>query len=251
MFTPNLIMLSGQTALLSAMDVIANNVANANTTGFKRQSVSFDTYVSRAGNATNPKAELDFATTRGTFRDVSNGAIVSTGNPLDVAIQGAGYLQVRLPDGTTGYTRGGALQRNNEGQIVTLSGLPVLGDGGQGITVPETASQLNISGDGTVTARVSNGADLSQLGKITLVKFDNEQSLQAKGGGVYTSSQSPQPNTESTLVQGGIEQSNVQPVTEISSMIQIMRNYEQIANLISKINDTRGNALERLAKTTA
>ena len=247
----NLVLLSGQVALAQAMDVVANNIANANTTGFKREGIAFNTYLKhddRPG-ATNKKP-TQFVYDRGTYRDTSAGPIVNTGNPLDLAIQGKGFFQIQMADGTTAYTRAGAFQLDPQGQIETLSGQPVMGDGGNPIIIPVTASQVNISGDGFVTARVDEGTQLAQIGKIPLVKFDNEQDMQAQGNGLYTTKQEAQEDKDAVIKQGAIEQSNVQPVTEITDMIQIMRSYEMAANMISNENERQTSAVQRLEKTT-
>ncbi|MDX2027779.1 MAG: flagellar basal-body rod protein FlgF [Alphaproteobacteria bacterium] len=246
MQSPSLVLLSGQQALQRAMDIVANNVANASTTGFKRQGIEFDTLLT----PTAPGQGLNFVLDRATYRDVANGPIVPTGNQLDLAIQGKGYFQVQTPEGTTAYTRNGAFQLDSQGRISTLAGQPVLGDGGQPITVPNTVSQINIGDDGAVTARVDNGANLAQLGKISIVKFENEQQMQPKGNGLYGTSQISAPAVESFVVQGAIEESNVQPVTEITQMIQVMRAYERASTLISQENQRLNTAITTLSKTT-
>ncbi len=242
----NIVLLSGQLALSQAMDVVANNIANASTTGFKREGIAFDTILKQS--AANANDTTNFVYDRATYRDVSNGPITPTGNNLDLAIQGEGYFSVKLPNGNTAYTRAGTFQLNTEGQLVTQSGLPVTGDGGT-ISVPNTATAINISADGYVTAKVDNGAALAQLGKIGLVKFQNEQNMQPLGAGLYSSSETPQPAIESSIKQGSIEESNVQPVTEITNMIRIMRSYEQATNLITKDNDRATDAITRLVKS--
>src|SRR5258708_4928268 len=144
MQSASLVLLSDQQALQRAIDVVANNVANASTTGFKREGIAFDTLLSQSTSG----QPVSFVVDRSTYRDASTGPIQATGNQLDLAIEGPGYFQVRGLDGaSTNYTRGGAFQVNNEGQIVTLSGQPVLSDGGQPITLPDTVTQINISGD--------------------------------------------------------------------------------------------------------
>jgi flagellar basal-body rod protein FlgF len=245
MSTSNIVLLSGQMALAQAMDIVANNIANSNTTGFKREGIAFDTLLSHVGTDSKPTS---FVYDRSTYRDAAGGPIVATGNSLDLAIQGQGYFQVQMPNGSTGYTRAGSLQLNTDGQIVTASGLTLLGDGGS-VSIPNTASEINISGDGFVTARVDNGAALAQIGKIVVVKFDDEQKMQPAGNGVFVTGQAPQPATDSVIMQGSIEQSNVQPVTEITDMIRIMRSYEQMTNMISNENQRQNDAVTRLTKT--
>ncbi|MER2520193.1 MAG: flagellar basal-body rod protein FlgF [Bdellovibrionales bacterium] len=246
MYTSNLVLLSNQLALSRSMDVVANNVANANTSGFKREGIEFDTLVNR----TSPQRTINFVFDRATYRDASTGPIEATHNPLDLAIQGSGYFQVQTPDGSTRYTRAGSFTLNSSGELTTQAGYPVLGDGGQPVTIPESASQINVSGDGFITARVGSEAALAQLGKIGVVNFANEAGLEAIGNGLYAASEAPQPSASGSIVQGALEQSNVQPVTEITNMIKIMRAYEQSASLIGQSNTLQKEAIARLSKTS-
>jgi len=246
MQSPSLVLLSNQQALQRSLDVVANNVANSSTSGFKRIGIEFDTFVSKpaAGQA------LNFVVDRATYRDTATGPIETTNNSLDLAIEGSGYFQVQTPEGVR-YTRGGSFEIDNQGQLVTQSGQPVLSDNGQPLTIPDTTTQLNISGDGFITARTDNGANLSQLGKIGVVKFEDEQQVLPQGSGLYATSQVAAPAIDSQVVQGALEQSNVKPVVEMTQMIQIMRAYEQTANLISQENTRLSDAITRLSKTTA
>jgi flagellar basal-body rod protein FlgF len=244
----NLVLLSGQMALAQAMDIVANNIANASTTGFKREGIAFETLLSRG--ASNNNKPVNFVFNSVTYRDSSNGPILSTGNPLDLAIQGAGYFQIQLPNGRVGYTRAGTFKLSPEGQIVTLAGQPLIGDNNN-IVIPDTTSQINIAGDGSVSARVDNGADLAPLGQIKLVKFASDRYLTPLGNGIYVTSQKPQPADDSVISQGSIEQSNVEPVLEITDMIRIMRSYEQATNMISNENQRQADAINRLSKTSA
>lgn len=243
----NLVLLSGQLSVSQAMDVVANNIANASTVGFKREGMAFEAYMKPTERGS--KNPTQFAYDRATYRDASSGTIVNTGNPLDLAIQGHGYFRVQMPDGSTTYTRAGTFKLNTEGVMVTTGGQPILGDGGT-ILIPNTASEINISEDGFVTARVDNGNALAQIGKITLAKFDNEQQMQALGGGLYSTKQQPQQDTDSSIKQGSVEQSNVQPILEITDMIRIMRSYEQASNMISNENQRESDAVTRLAKVS-
>lgn len=247
MQTANLVLLSTQDALQKAMDVVANNIANASTTAFKREDIAFATYISRPESG----QKLSFVVPRATFRDSSNGPIAPTHNPLDLAIQGQGYFQVRGADGQPRFTRNGSFQLDTQGQIVTHAGQPVLSSAGQPITIPDTATDINISGDGYITAKTDNGTSLAELGKIAVVKFDDDQKLQSEGSGLFTSADPSKPATDSSVVQGSLEQSNVSAVTEMTQMIKIMRSYEQASGLISKEDDRRTEALTKLSKTTA
>lgn len=244
----DVVLLSGESASQRAMDVVANNIANMNTTGFKRESVAFDAHMSRANGSNNG---ISFATERGAYRDFSNGPIEKTGNPLDVAIKGDGFFEVQMPDGSTRYTRSGALTLNNQGQIVTMEGNPVLGDGAQAITVPNTVSEINISADGHISAKIDpTSKDLAQLGKIGLIKFAHPQLLQATGGNLYTTNETGEAVTDSMIVQGALEHSNVEPIVEMTKMIEVSRTYERTSNLIGDDNTRNTDALDRLSKTT-
>ena len=246
MLIANLIMNSYMDSLTRAMDVVANNVANASTTGFKRQEVQFDTLI------THPSVgeQTDFASERGTFRDVTQGPMLTTGNPLDVAIQGAGYFMVQTKDGTR-YSRGGSFQVDSSGVMVTASGDKVLGDGDQPITVPSDAQDLHVSADGVITARTGGSATTTQIGKLKVVKFKDEQSLQALGGGLYSTGAAPDPDPDSRLVQGMVEQSNVQSVGEMTKMIDILRNYQMAAHMLDLDNQRQTDAINRLGKVAA
>jgi flagellar basal-body rod protein FlgF len=246
MESPSLVLLSNQEALQRSMDIVANNIANVSTTGFKREAIQFDTLLSQPA----PGETLDFVIDRATYRDSSGGPVTPTGNPLDLAIQGKGYFPVQTPAGIR-YTRSGSFQLNPDGQIVTLSGYPVLGQGNQPITIPSTTTQLNIASDGDVTARVDNGVDLLEVGQLEVVKFDNEQGMVQEGQGLYSTAAQAQPADDSSIVEGALESSNVQPVSEITNMIQIMRSYEQTVNMIGQENQRLDNAIDKLAKTSA
>jgi flagellar basal-body rod protein FlgF len=246
MQSASLVLLSDQQALSRVMDVIANNVANVNTSGFKREGVAFASYLTQSA----PGQTLSFVADGATYRDTRTGSIDSTGNPLDLAIQGKGYFEVQTPDGIR-YTRGGSFQLDNQGQITDHNGNPVLNDGGQPITLPDTVTDINISSDGFVSARVDNNPALAQLGKIAVVQFDNELALQPEGGGLLATDQPPAPAAEGSIVQGALEQSNVAPVNEMTQMITIQRAYESACNLISQENQRLDDALAKLSKTTA
>lgn len=245
MQSPGLVLLSDQQALSRVMDIVANNVANSSTTGFKREGIEFDTLLEQPA----PGQTLNFVVDRATYRDASTGPLETTSNPLDLAIQGSGYFEVQTPSGTR-YTRGGSFLIDNQGQIVNHLGQPVLSDGGAPLVIPDTATDINVSSDGFITAKDGNNINLSEIGKIAVVKFDNEQRIEAQGNGLYKTNQTPSPATGSQIVQGAVEQSNVKPVTEMTEMIKIMRLYEQATNLISQENTRLNDALTKLSKTT-
>jgi len=246
MLAPSLVLLSDQVALQRSLDVIANNVANSNTTGFKREGIEFDTMLSGLQKGKS----INFVFDRATYRDTTPGAISATGNPLDLAIQGAGYFEIQTPQGVQ-YTRNGAFRTDNQGQIVTSTGMPVLSDGGQAITLPDEATDITISGDGFITAQVGTGSSRAQLGKLGIVKFDNDQQVIPAGYGMFTTTQTPTPVTGNAIVQGSIEESNVKPISEMTSMITIQRAYEQATNLISQENSRLSDAIQKLSEAAS
>ncbi len=227
------------------VDVVANNVANSSTTGFKRQGVQFETFVSRP----SPTQATSFVYDRATFRDTTQGTISTTGNPLDLAIQGQGYFQIQTPNGVR-YTRDGAFRTDNQGQIVTSSGFPVLGDAGQPLILPEDARDITISGDGYLTAKTGTATSRAQLGKIGIVKFENDEAVVPSDNGL-TTSQSPMPVQGNAIVQGAIENSNTNSITEITDLIRIQRAYEQASRLIQQENSRLSNAIDKLSQTSA
>jgi flagellar basal-body rod protein FlgF len=244
--TTGLVLLSSQMALSNSIDIIANNIANSSTTGFKRQGIQFETFVSKH---TSPTAQnTNFVYDRATFRDSTPGTISQTGNPLDLAIQGTGYFQIQTPQGVQ-YTRDGAFRTDNQGQIVTSTGLPVLSDAGQPLVLPDDALDVTISGDGFLTAQVGTGTSRAQLGKIGVVQFGNDAAVTPALNGLLTTTQTPTPVTGNAIVQGAIEDSNVKPVTEITDMIRIQRAYEQASNMISQENSSLSDAIDKLSAT--
>ena len=241
-----LVLTSYQDSLSRALDIVANNVANASTTGFKREDIQFETLITRP----TPTDQIDFGVDRGTFRDTAAGPLITTGNPLDVAIQGAGYFEIQTKGGIR-YTRGGSFQLNGQGEVVTGSGEKLLGDGDQPITLPEDAQNIQVGADGIVTVKSGTGISMEQVGKLKVVKFDREQELQSVGNGQYSTSQPPKPSPDASIVQGMVEQSNVQSVNEITHMIGILRSYQQVVHMLDLEYQRQSSAISRLSKATA
>ncbi len=244
-----LVGLSRQVALAREMDVVANNIANLNTTGYKADGSVFEEYLSSSARADLTGTRVSFVQDRGMWHNMSQGAAEHTGNPLDVAIDGPGFLVVQTPQGDR-YTRNGSMQINATGQLVTSDGYPVLGDGGP-ITLQANDSQLSISRDGTISVREGTSTVDSARGKIRLVTFANLQQLQKDGNGTFNPVGGAQPQpaaTTSGLNQGSIEKSNVQGVVEMSRMIEITRAYSQINSLLQQQNDLSQSAIDKLAE---
>ena len=248
-----LVGLSRQMALGREMDVVANNIANMDTTGYKADGSLFEEFLNssaRAGGVNNSR--VSFVLDRGIWHDMSQGPLQHTGNPLDVAIGGNAFLVVQTARGER-YTRNGAMKINAAGQLVTDDGDPVLGDGGP-ITFQSTDNQVSISEDGTISVREGTSKTDSARGKLRLVTFTNMQQLQKDGGSTFKVSSpnvQPQPATNVTVTQGSIEKSNVRGVVEMSRMIEITRSYTQIASMLQQQSDLGQSALDKLADIPA
>lgn len=243
-----LVGLSRQVALAREMDVVANNIANLNTTGFKADGSLFEEFLSSAARADQTGGRVSFVRDRGVWHDMSQGAVEHTGSPLDVAIDGQGFLVVQTPAGER-YTRNGALQINSTGQLVTGDGYPVLGDAGP-ITLQQNDRQVSISRDGTISVREGTSTVDSARGKLRLVTFANMQRLQKEGGSIFSplGGEQAQPATQAGVVQGSVEKSNVRGVVEMSRMIEITRSYSQIDSLLQSQSNLSQSAVDKLAE---
>jgi flagellar basal-body rod protein FlgF len=241
-----LVSLSQQLATYRAMDVIANNLANVSTPGFKREAAKFQEYVSMARPAEGQKGlqPVSFVKDAGVIRDSSQGNIEQTGATYDLAIAGKGYFAVQTPAGLR-YTRDGHFSLDGNGNLVTSQGYQVQGDGGA-ITITPTDGDINIAPDGTISS-VVNGVG-NQLGKLKVVDFADAAQLVKQGAGLYSTGQAPTPPAVVNIRQGTLEASNVQPVLEISHMIEVMRAYEATANLSKSQEDLMRQAIDKLGQ---
>ncbi len=250
---------SGMDAQQTQLDHITNNLANSATNGYKRSHAVFEDLMyqnlRQSGGATSEQTQLPTGLQVGlgvrtvaTSRQFSQGNMQQTSNPLDVGIQGQGFFQIQMPDGTLAYTRDGAFQVDAQGQLVTSSGFTVQ----PGIVVPANSTGITIAADGTVTASVPGTPTGVNLGQLQLTGFINPAGLEPKGQNLFTetsASGAPQtaaPGTNSlgTLAQNSLESSNVNVVEELVSMIQTQRVYE----LNSKAIQTSDQMLQRLAQ---
>ncbi len=249
-----LVGLSRQMVLERQMDVVANNVANVNTNGFKADRSLFAEHLmpgAHEDNFVGRDRALSFVHDRNSFHDFSQGSSEQTKNPLDVAIDGGGFLVVQTPAGER-YTRDGGLQINNQGQLVTAAGHPVLGTAGP-IVFQQTDHDIAIATDGNVT--VVDGSDRTDLvrGKLRLVSFARAQQLLKEGSNLYSAGEgsAPQADITSQVRQGFIEKSNVNSVTEMSRMIEVTRTYTQISALLQQQSDLHKSAIDKLADVPA
>lgn len=246
---------TGLDAQQTRMAVISNNLANTNTTGFKRDRASFEDLlyqtVRQPGGASSEQTQLPSGLSTGTgvrvaatAKQFAQGNLAQTGNALDVAINGRGFFEVLMPDGSTAYTRDGSFQVNAQGELVTNAGYPVQ----PGLQLPEGAQSVTIGSDGTVSVQVAGQAEVVQVGSLTLADFVNPAGLQAKGENLYAEtgasgpaqSGSPGQGGVGRLVQGSLEGSNVNVVEELVSMIETQRAYETNAKAISTTDSMLG-----------
>jgi flagellar basal-body rod protein FlgF len=235
--TPLYVLLSQQDALERQMGVVAHNVANANTTGFKGQDVMFEEFLKGA----TPRSAAHYVLDRATIRNTAQGSLQKTDNTLDFAISGPGYFSVQTPQGTQ-YTRQGSFQLDAEGNLVTPDGFKVLSAEGSPITIPAEAKQLSVGNDGTISTELGN------QGRLQPVMFDNQQELEETYGGLYTTTAAAQPDNVSTINQGMVESSNVSPVVEMTRVIEISRAYQRTLNLIQSENERMRNAIQKLGQ---
>jgi flagellar basal-body rod protein FlgF len=251
----SLIGLSRQMTLERQMDVVANNVANVNTNGFKADKSMFEEYLRSGAHENNfvgGDRNVSFVQDRATFKDFAAGPLEQTKNPLDVAIDGDAFLVVQTPGGPR-YTRDGSMSINQTGQLVTKAGSPVLGTGGPIVFQP-TDHDINIAPDGTVTVQEGTNRTDSVRGKLSTVTFAQAQSLLKEGSNLYLAGgAAPLPTTTATtqLRQGFVEKSNVNSVMEMTRMIDVTRAYTQISAMLQQQTDMRKSALEKLAEVPA
>ncbi|MDR3471964.1 MAG: flagellar basal-body rod protein FlgF [Devosia sp.] len=240
-----LVSLSRQIALQRQLDVVSNNVANLNTTGFKAESILFQQYdmPTARDNDFSGSQSVAFTQDWATIHDMANGALEQTGNPLDVGLTGPGFLTVSTAAGPR-YTRSGSLAINAAGTLVDLAGNPVLGSDGTPFQFDAADTDVTILKDGTITT--SQGAK----GKLGLVEFADPQQAQREGNNLWSGS-NPAPATTTQVVQGSIERSNVSGVTEMASLIRVQRAYEQLATIMQRQDDLRSNAVQKLGSVAA
>lgn len=242
---------TGLEAQQMRMNAISNNLANASTTGFKRDRAVFSDLIyqnivqvgAQSSEDTLNPSGLNLGTgvrTVATEKLFTQGNIIQTGNPLDIALQGRGLLQVTMPDGTQAYTRDGTLQMDETGQLVTSMGYPIE----PSITIPDNTLSVSISSDGVVSVLEPGSSAPSEVGNIQLADFINPTGLQPIGNNLFlesAASGSPQTGTPGldglgTLVQNSLEGSNVNTVEELVNMIEAQRAYEMNSKAISTVD---------------
>jgi flagellar basal-body rod protein FlgG len=247
---------TGMNAQEQNLEVIANNIANLNTTGFKRSRAEFTDLIyqtervmgvsTRGRDATVPEgAQVGLGVRTAAIRSLQlQGALTNTGNSLDLAINGRGWFQVTTPAGDTVYTRAGAFNTNASGQLVTSDGYTVT----PSIVIPANATSITISQTGLVTATVAGQTAPQQLGQLTIANFINEAGLNALGNNLFQQTEAsgqptvgvPGDTAFGILQQGYLEASNVDPVSEITNLIQAQRAYEMNSKVIQAADQMSG-----------
>lgn len=237
--------LSLNSVLVRELNMTANNIANANTAGFKGERLTFDNFIVREGDD-----ETAFVVSNASFLDEKQGAVTYTGNTLDVALQGKGWFSYRTTEGQIVYGRDGRFNVDTQGNLVTLNGDHVLDDGGGDITFPpDTAGIATISKDGTISAE-GNGT----IAKIGVFALPDIQSFERIGAGRFTPPKSGGGVTEATIdtstqvLQGAVEGSNVQPVLEMTRLIEMQRAYERSSKLMDGEDDLRRKTLQQIGR---
>jgi len=236
--------LSRQMVLKREMDIVANNIANADTNGFKVESLlTTETPGPPAFTLEGPKP-IKFVAANGVARDFGQGALRRTDAPLDMAVEGKGFFKVTTKDGDR-FTRDGHFRMDDQGRLVTQAGDPVADDGGGEITIdPQKGGEITVSEDGIV----SQGSE--RVAKIGVYQFANLGALDKAGGNLYQNASNQQPTaaTDAKVRQGMLEGSNVNSIIEITRMIEVTRSYEAIARMVDQTGDLSSRSIDRLGR---
>ncbi|MGA0595715.1 flagellar basal-body rod protein FlgF [Enterovirga sp. CN4-39] len=242
-----LVGLSRQMALRRELDVIANNVANVTTNGFKARSSRFESFLmpKASGDAfKRPDRSLDYVIDKGTTLDVSAGAIEITRNPLDVAIRGDGFFAVQTEAGER-YTRNGAFSLDAQGRLVTSDGHLVLGDNGP-ISFDRSETDISVAPDGTIASAQA------QHGRLRVVRIPDSRALRNEGGNLFSAAVPAEPaGATSRLESGALERSNVRAVQEMTRLIEVNRAYASVASMVGQLDELKRSAVSKLGDAQA
>jgi len=230
--------LSGQVALQEKMSLIANNVANINTPGYRGQNAVFKEFIS---DQRRMKEDVSLVYDYGQYQVTDPGPIKLTGNSLDVALVGPGFLGVQTPEGVQ-YTRAGNFSLNQLGELVTATGQKVADEGGGTIIVPHDAKFISIDEKGSVST------EGGEVGKLMVAEFKDYQKLEPTGNGNYKTAEQPTPATDTRVKQGAIEGSNVSGVLEMTRMIDVLREYQAVQNMMNNEHQRQQTMIQRLGR---
>jgi flagellar basal-body rod protein FlgF len=233
--------LSRQLVLQRSMSMIANNVANVNTSGYKAQNPIFKEFISKPQGAPE---DLSMVYDSGQYLTSSSGPLQQTGAPYDVALEGPGFFGIQTPSGEIQYTRAGNFNVNATGELVTPSGFRVADTGGAAITIPDGTQQVKITENGQVIA------DGNAVGQIMVMEFENINNLRPEGNGLHTALVPGTPAVETTVRQGALEGSNVNSVSEMTRMIEVLRDYQSTMRMVNNEHERQRTAIQRLAQTS-
>ncbi len=244
MENPTYIALSRLMSQQRAMDVVASNIANADTPGYKTQHVQFSDWLLRTQEsaADGGESTLAFAQDRATWRDNAQGTFTHTGEPLDLALGSEGYFQVQTSNGVR-LTRAGRFAIQADGTVGDSAGNPLLDDSGSPIHVGATDRQITVSADGTITTE--NG----RLGRVGVVTPTDENRLIPEGSHLLRADTPTNPTGQPRIVQGAIESSNVQPITEMTRMMQMEREFQFMTQFVQNESDRQQSAIDTLTAT--
>jgi flagellar basal-body rod protein FlgF len=244
METPIYIALSRQMALRQEMELVANNIANASTAGFKAELM----VMTEVDLPAEPGTKLAYVQDMASARDFSQGALRPTESPLDLAIDGKGFFAVRTPEGIR-YTRVGRFQLDDNGVLVTSQGYPVLG-GGSPLTLTPEDGPINVAADGTIsTDRALEGQQLAIVGKLDLVDFADPARLTPAVDGFFVASQPARP-AEGGIIQGMLEDSNVKPIVEMTNLIEVTRTYQSVQRFLDAEHERQRRAIGSISSNT-
>jgi flagellar basal-body rod protein FlgF len=232
------IALSRQMAVNRQMEVVANNLANMNTTAFRGENILFEEFLQGSGSR-----KSSFVQDYGMLRDLREGEMKPTGGPLDFAVSGKGFFTVETPEGPR-YTRNGQFRLDAQGKLTSNEGFPILDDGGRPIVIDARDGQPQVAKDGTINTQRGG-----KVARIALVSFQNEMAMRKTEGSLYTTDEQPTETTDGKVLQGMIENSNVVPIVEMTRMIELSRTYQASQKLMQDDHERLRKAIDRLTKT--
>ncbi|MEO1656253.1 MAG: flagellar basal-body rod protein FlgF [Pseudomonadota bacterium] len=236
--------LSYQSSLERRLELIANNIANVNTTAYKAERVMFDDVTFNAG----PAADVSFVIDRASFTDFQTGSVTQTGNQLDVAIVGDGWLSVQTPDGIR-YTRDGRLEVSPDGELVNVDGSPVLDEGGNPILIPQEAASIAISKNGGVSVQLQGEPIPSEIANLGIFEFADPNQLVREASGRFSGDAEATPVANPKVQQFALESSNINPIKEIIELMELSRAYTQVSGASDDIHKQKEDSIERLGAT--
>jgi len=234
--------LSKQVVLRENMDIIAQNVANVNTPGYRAQNMVFSEYIE---DPRHMEEDMSLVLDYGQYQMTDPGSMKETGNALDIALVGRGFLGIQTPGGEIQYSRAGNLTLNQEGILMNARGMAVMDDAGGQIEIPENAKEVTIDKKGVIST------DQGEIARLMIMEFANTQELNPAGNGLYETTAAPIPSETTAVNQGYLEGSNVQAVVEMTRMIDVLREYQAVQNMMQSEHERMKGANQRLARVQA